>query len=296
MTSNNEDSFNSITSISELRKIVQQARLSGKKIGVVPTMGALHAGHLSLIQEALARTDIVVVTLFVNPTQFSPDEDFGNYPRPVEEDLKKCKEAGAHLVFHPDVSEIYPEDAYTTVSVNTISEKLEGQFRPTHFDGVTTVVMKLFNIVLPDVAFFGQKDYQQQLLIKRMVKDLNVPVEVIACPTIRDPDGLAMSSRNQYLSKQERETALLVPESLKLAEKMLLDGEEDFDKIKDAMKKLLTSSDEVKVDYVSLAHPETLEELKQVQPEIVALVATYVGSTRLIDNRIIHLSSISSNQ
>lgn len=279
--------FQTSTSIPDLRQKVKEARQSGKTIGVVPTMGALHSGHLSLVQAALEQTDFVVLTLFVNPTQFAPGEDFEKYPRPLEEDLTKCREAGVNLVFHPEVGEVYSRNNYTTVRVDTISNRLEGKFRPSHFDGVTTIVLKLFNMVLPDKAFFGQKDYQQQLLIKQMVRDLDVPVEVITCPTIRESDGLAMSSRNKYLSEEERKTALLVPESLKLAVKLLEQGEKDLSRIKDEMKNLLKSSESVKIDYVSLADPATLEELSEPQPGMVALVAAYVGTTRLIDNLII---------
>lgn len=290
MTSSNA-SFETTDSISSVRESVRNARKDGLKIGFVPTMGALHEGHLSLIREALEKTDFVVVSLFVNPTQFAPNEDFTKYPRPFEEDLNLCQKEGAHLVFHPEIDEIYSKNHCTTVSVSGISERLEGAFRPTHFDGVTTVVLKLFNIVLPDIAFFGQKDYQQQLLIKRMILDLNSPVEICTCQTIREPDGLAMSSRNRYLTNEERETALLVPQSLDLAENLLKGGEKDFEKIRGEMKSLLNSGISVKVDYVSLSDPHSLEELDSPQPEMVALVAAYVGSTRLIDNRIIHLST-----
>ena len=196
------------TEIETVREYVRQARTSGQRIGLVPTMGALHQGHLSLVEQARQQTDFVIVTIFVNPTQFAPEEDLEKYPRPLEEDLKACRNAKVDLVFHPEVETMYAENASTFVEVEGLSSIWEGAFRPTHFRGVTTVVAKLFQITLPDVAFFGRKDYQQLLVIKKMTRDLLMPIEIVGCETIRETDGLAMSSRNQYLNQEERQLAL----------------------------------------------------------------------------------------
>ncbi len=272
-----------------LRQRVRDARREGRVIGLVPTMGALHIGHLSLIETARRETDFVVVTVFVNPSQFGPQEDFREYPRPLETDLAACREAGVDLVFHPAVETIYPTGFDTSVTVGTLSERLEGAFRPGHFRGVSTIVMKLLQLTQPDVAFFGRKDYQQQLLIRTMCRDLNVPVEIRTCPTVRDPDGLAVSSRNQYLSAEDRSTALALSRCLKWAETQLTGGAVDVTEIRAAMRRQLEELPGVQVDYATVAHPETLVELAAPLPDMVALVAARVGSTRLIDNLPIRL-------
>jgi pantoate--beta-alanine ligase len=281
------DEFIVTSHIPEVRQAVATARLSGCTIGCVPTMGALHAGHVSLIEEARRRTDFVVVTIFVNPTQFAPHEDLSKYPRPLERDLQVCREAGASLVYVPEVPSLYPPGYQTWVNVEEMTKPLEGAIRTTHFRGVTTIVLKLFNIVQPDVACFGAKDFQQQSIIRRMVFDLDLPVEIVVCPTIREPDGLALSSRNVYLSKKERSVALSLSQSLKLAQERLLSGERDVTVITQAMRTLLESHPEVKIDYVTIADPDSLVELSVAQPAMVALIAARVGNTRLIDNQML---------
>lgn len=270
--------------IPELRQAVATARVSGCTIGCVPTMGALHAGHVSLIEEARKRTDFVVVTIFVNPSQFAPHEDLAKYPRPLERDLQLCRDAGASLVYVPEVPSLYPPGFQTWVTVDELSKPLEGTFRATHFRGVTTIVLKLFNIVQPDVACFGAKDYQQQTIIRRMVKDLDLPVEIVICPTVREADGLAMSSRNVYLSKSERATALTLSKSLTFAQEQLDAGQRDVAAISAAMRSMLEAQP-IQVDYVVIADPDSLETLTVAQPRMVALIAARVGTTRLIDNR-----------
>ena len=279
--------FTLTSDIPELRQAVATARLSGCTIGCVPTMGALHAGHVSLIEECRCRTDFVVVTIFVNPSQFAAHEDLSKYPRPLERDLNMCRDAGASLVFVPEVPALYPSGFQTWVTVEEVSKPLEGTFRATHFRGVTTIVLKLFNIVQPDVACFGAKDYQQQTVIRRMVHDLDLPVEVVVCPTVREPDGLALSSRNVYLNKKERTIALSLSQSLALAQERLDAGERDLASITTAMKAKLQAHPEIQIDYVVIADPDSLEQLTVSQPSMVALIAARVGTTRLIDNRVL---------
>ena len=279
--------FTLTSDIPELRQAVATARLSGCTIGCVPTMGALHAGHVSLIEECRRRTDFVVVTIFVNPSQFAAHEDLSKYPRPLERDLNMCRDAGASLVFVPEVPALYPSGFQTWVTVEEVSKPLEGTFRATHFRGVTTIVLKLFNIVQPDVACFGAKDYQQQTVIRRMVQDLDLPVEVVVCPTVREPDGLALSSRNVYLNKKERTIALSLSQSLALAQERLDAGERDLASITTAMKAKLQAHPEIQIDYVVIADPDSLEQLTVSQPSMVALIAARVGTTRLIDNRVL---------
>lgn len=276
--------FTAVRTIAELRQHIRTARSAGASIGCVPTMGALHSGHVSLMESARAATDFVVVTIFVNPTQFGPNEDLDRYPRPLEADLKKCREAGVDLVFHPTVEEVYPAADATFVEVPGLSERLEGAHRAGHFRGVTTIVLKLFNMVLPDVAFFGQKDYQQQLLIRHMVSDLDVPVEIRTCPTIRETDGLALSSRNAYLSPDERHTALALSRTLRHAEaRCTLDRQEPA-VVRAEMCEVLNAIPGLTLDYATIADAESLEELDAPAPEMVALIAARVGKTRLIDN------------
>ena len=273
--------------IPELRQAVGTARLSGCTIGCVPTMGALHAGHVSLMEECRRRTDFVVATIFVNPSQFAPHEDLSKYPRPLERDLQMCRDAGVNLVFVPEVPALYPGGFQTWVTVEEISKPLEGTFRATHFRGVTTIVLKLFNIVQPDVACFGAKDYQQQSIIGRMVYDLDLPVEVVVCPTVREPDGLALSSRNVFLSKKERTVALSLSQSLALAQDRLSAGDLDLAAITHAMQAKLLAHPEIQIDYVVIADPDSLAELTIPQAKMVALIAARVGATRLIDNRVL---------
>lgn len=270
--------------IPKLRQAVATARVSGCTIGCVPTMGALHSGHVSLIEEARKRTDFVVVTIFVNPSQFAPHEDLAKYPRPLERDLQLCRDAGASLVYVPEVPSLYPPGFQTWVTVDELCKPLEGTFRATHFRGVTTIVLKLFNIVQPDVACFGAKDYQQQTIIRRMVKDLDLPLEIVVCPTIREPDGLAMSSRNVYLSKSERATALTLSRALAMAQEKLDAGERDVAAIRTGMRAMLEAQP-IQVDYVEIVDPDSLESVTVAQSRMVALIAARVGSTRLIDNR-----------
>ena len=252
-------------------------------------MGALHDGHISLVKAATQQTDFVVVTIFVNPTQFAPNEDLSKYPRPLEDDLRRCEDAGVDLVFNPDSDTVYPAKTTAFVEVPACSTTLEGAHRPSHFRGVTTIVLKLFNMVLPDIAFFGQKDYQQQLLIRHMVDDLNVPVEIRTCPTIREPDGLAMSSRNVYLSDANRQTALALSQALRLAhDACSLEGKAP-PTARQAMLDHLEQFPEIKLDYAVIADANTLSEVEHAVPEMVALIAAKVGSTRLIDNMLISL-------
>jgi pantoate--beta-alanine ligase len=271
----------------QMRGIVRNAQQRGSRVGLVPTMGALHSGHLSLIQAARGECDLVVVSIFVNPAQFGPQEDFGRYPRNLETDLKLCAEAGADVVFHPAVETMYPEGYATYVDVSGLSDVLEGKFRPGHFRGVTTVVLKLFNIIPADFAYFGQKDYQQQTVIRRMCAELNVPIEIRVCPTVRESDGLALSSRNAYLSAEERRSALALSRSLQLAKDRLTSGRSNLPEIRAEMFELLTKTPRVRADYATLVHPETLVEVPEVLPKMVAVVAARVGTTRLIDNLII---------
>ena len=273
----------------DVRREVQTARQSGRRVGVVPTMGALHAGHLSLIEAARRECGYVVATIFVNPAQFAPHEDFDRYPRPVENDLALCRDAGVDLVFRPSVATIYPPGFSTFVDVEGLSTVWEGAFRPGHFRGVATVVLKLFHLVEAQVAYFGRKDYQQQLLIRKLCRDLNLPVEIRTCPTVREADGLALSSRNRYLDAAGRRSALALSQCLHLARERLLAGETNLEAVRKAMRTHLEAAPGVTVDYATVVHPETLEEISSPLSEMVALVAARVGTTRLIDNLPIEL-------
>lgn len=277
--------MDTVAEIPELRQRVRKVRQGGAIIGFVPTMGALHAGHVSLVEAACQDCDFVVVSIFVNPTQFGPNEDFDKYPRPLEEDLEKCQAAGADLVWTPTKAMMYPPHFSTFVEVESLTETLEGATRPHHFRGVTTVVTKLLLSCLPDRAYFGAKDYQQQAIVRRMCLDLNIPVEIITCPIIRDPDGLALSSRNAYLSADERAAGLSLSRALALAEERLAAGETDLEQIKAAMRELLTGTPLIKLDYATIVDAATLEEISVPQSRMVALIAAWSGATRLIDNR-----------
>ncbi|HVJ68555.1 MAG TPA: pantoate--beta-alanine ligase [Caulifigura sp.] len=275
--------------ITELRNAVKAARAGGRRIGCVPTMGALHAGHVSLFGACRTKADFVVATIFVNPTQFAPHEDFSKYPRPLEKDLDAARQAGVDLVFTPEKDSLYPVGFSTYVTVEGVSAPMEGAIRPTHFRGVATIVLKLFNLVQPDVAVFGAKDYQQQALIRRMTTDLDLPIEIVTAPTMREADGLAMSSRNVYLSPEQRKSAIALWESLNLAEDRLHDGEKSIAAVTASMLDHLRQAPGVVPDYAVIADPSTLVELVESQPKMVALVAARLGTTRLIDNKEISL-------
>jgi pantoate--beta-alanine ligase len=271
-----------IPSPDDVRRAVRKARRDGAVTAVVPTMGALHAGHVSLIQQARSECDLVVATIFVNPTQFGPNEDFERYPRTLEQDLEKCSAAGADIVFTPETARMYGVHAQSVVSVKELTQKLEGRVRPTHFDGVTTIVAKLFHITEPDKAYFGQKDYQQQLIIRRMVCDLDFGLEVVTCDIVREADGLALSSRNRYLSDAERQQALVLYHSLQLAENLAATAVPD--EIARQMCDRICGTPGVELDYAVVVDPETLEPSTADSQEGVALVAARLGNTRLIDN------------
>ncbi len=277
-----------VSTVAELRDELAPARRLGESIGLVPTMGALHAGHLSLIEAARRQCDVVVVSLFVNPAQFNDAGDLSKYPRDEARDAVLAAGAGADLMFAPGVEEVYPAGFATTVSVSALTERLEGASRGRgHFDGVTTVVSKLFNMVMPDVAFFGQKDAQQALVIRRMVRDLNVPVRIEVCPIVRDSDGLALSSRNALLTVSEREQATALSRALAVVAEATQAGERDAERLLTPARSELERSG-VTAEYLELVSPDTLEPVHRVDAEALVLVAARVGSTRLIDNLLIH--------
>lgn len=270
--------------IESARKLVKAARDDGKVIGLVPTMGALHTGHISLIRAAVKKCDFVVVSIFVNPTQFGPGEDFDKYPRPLEADLEICKKAGVDVVFAPTTEQMYPQENLTWVNVEELTEQLCGKSRPGHFRGVTTVCTKLFNIVAPDVAFFGQKDAQQAIVIRRMVADLNMPLEIVVCPTVRESSGLAVSSRNQYLTEQEKKDAAYIYKSLEEGRKLIESGITDCAEIAAKMRDILNKVPDINIEYVSIADAETLQPVDSITGKVLIAVAVKIGSTRLIDN------------
>lgn len=271
----------------DLRRAVAQARAGGQSIGLVPTMGALHEGHLSLARQSLANCDFTIATIFVNPTQFAPHEDLAKYPRTFDDDMASLAELGVDLVFAPAADEIYPSGFSTYVQPPAVAALWEGACRPDHFRGVTTIVLKLFNLATVDIAFFGQKDYQQALVISRMVQDLDVPIEVRVCPIVREPDGLAMSSRNRYLSADERQRALALSRALRRAEELVEQGQRDAETINAAMRQTLLDGGVDKIDYAALADRDTLAPLTRIDSSAVAIIAANVGETRLIDNLII---------
>jgi len=273
-----------IHTIGEMRAASRDARAAGARLGLVPTMGALHEGHLSLVRAARAKSDVVAATIFVNPTQFGPNEDFSRYPRNLQNDSALLEREGVELIFAPAVEEMYSAGAITWVTVEGMSDRLCGASRPGHFRGVTTVVAKLFNIAEPDVAFFGQKDAAQAAIIRRMVRDLNMPVQIEVCPIVREPDGLAMSSRNSYLNAGDRSAALTLYRSLTRAEELFKSGEKDSAKLIAAGKKEFASQPAVRLDYFEIADPDSLEPLPAVDRPALAAVAAYIGKTRLIDN------------
>ena len=276
-----------IQTLKQLSDFVVECKQHLKTIGVVPTMGALHAGHLSLVKASLSQTDITIVTIFVNPTQFAPTEDLASYPRKLEDDLRQLEQLGDVVVFAPEESEVYPPDASTRLIPPNIAKKLEGEFRPTHFAGVATVVLKLLNMTQADKAFFGQKDFQQVAVVKQTLKDLNVACEICVCPIIRDPDGLALSSRNAYLTEQERAVALSINHTLNQIEKQIQAGLTDGFEVITEMRQMLIDGGVDSIDYAIVANPVDLETSDPIHLPVVALIAVHVGKTRLIDNRII---------
>jgi pantoate--beta-alanine ligase len=273
--------------ISEIRAVLRAHRESGRRMAVVPTMGALHEGHLSLMRAARQECDLLVSTIFVNPAQFAPGEDFEQYPRPLERDLDLCRSEGVDLVFTPVKQEMYPAGFQTCAEVEKLALPWEGAHRPAHFRGVTTVVLKLFNILQPDLAFFGQKDYQQQLLIRRMCRDLNVPVEIRTCETVRESDGLALSSRNAYLSNDQRQRAVRISEALRLGLQRIGAGVTDLAAVRREMHEHLTADSAFDLEYLTIVDADTLEELQAPGPRMVAIAAARLGTTRLIDNMLI---------
>ncbi len=276
-----------IRDIKQMSLACQRLRRKGKSIGFVPTMGALHAGHLSLVKEAGRVNDIVVVSIFVNPMQFAPQEDFRRYPRPIKKDIALCRKSGVDFVFYPDAVAMYPEGFQTSVAVERLSRVLCGKSRPRHFRGVTTVVAKLFNVIQPEVAYFGQKDAQQAIIIQRMSADLNFPLRIKIMPTIREKDGLAISSRNIYLSRQERKEALVLSQSLDLAKGLIKNGIKDAHKIIAKMEQFIKSRKSASVDYISIVEAAGLKPVKKICGDCLIALAVWIGKTRLIDNAII---------
>lgn len=270
--------------VDKVRETVKTWKAQGLSVGLVPTMGYLHEGHQSLIKRAVQENDRVVVSIFVNPIQFAPNEDLETYPRDLEKDSILCNDTGADLIFHPQPEEMYPNGFSTQVVMNNLTTELCGKTRPTHFSGVCTVVGKLFNIVAPNRAYFGEKDAQQLAIIKRMVKDLNFDIEIVGCPIIRESDGLAKSSRNTYLNEQERKAALILSKSILLGKEMAANGERSSAAIIKAMTDLINTEPLAKIDYVSIVNAETIEPVDKLNGEILAAVAVYIGKTRLIDN------------
>ena len=270
--------------IQEARELCRAHRARQARIGLVPTMGALHEGHLALVRAARAKADVVVVSIFVNPTQFGPNEDFAKYPRSFERDCELLEREGVDIVFAPSVDEMYSSENATWVKVQGLSERLCGKSRPGHFHGVATVVSKLFHIIEPDFAFFGQKDAAQVAIIRRMVRDLNLPVTIEVCPIVREADGLALSSRNAYLSPAERNSALVLYRSLQRAKTMFDAGERSSEKLISAAKKEFADEPSVRLDYFEIVDPNTLETQSVITQRTLAAVAAFVGTTRLIDN------------
>ena len=275
--------------IEEVRRQVKEWRKQGLSVGLVPTMGYLHEGHKSLIVKAAAENDKVVVSDFVNPIQFGVNEDLDAYPRDIEADKKVCEEAAADLIFHPEVTEMYAPDFSTYVEMSKVSEGLCGKTRPTHFRGVCTVVSKLFHIVMPDRAYFGQKDAQQLAVIRRMVRDLNMDIQIVDCPIVREADGLAKSSRNTYLNEAERRAALVLSKAVFHGEDLMKKGERDAETILTAMREIIEKEPMAKIDYVEMVDADTIEPLAKAEGRVLTAMAVYIGKTRLIDNFIAEL-------
>jgi pantoate--beta-alanine ligase len=272
------------TSIAEMRSASRAARHAGLRVGFVPTMGALHEGHLSLVRVARAAADTVMTSIFVNPTQFGPNEDLAKYPRSLERDREWLEREGVDVLFAPAVEEMYPAGPATWVTVEGLSDKLDGRSRPGHFRGVATVVAKLFHIVEPDAAFFGQKDAAQAAIVRRMVRDLLLPVEIVVCPIVREADGLAMSSRNAYLDPQQRKQALVLHRSLQRVQQLAQAGEGDAARLIAAARQEFARESTVRLDYFEIVNPETLDPVPEISRGALVAVAAFVGTTRLIDN------------
>ena len=272
---------------SEIRQFVCQKRVAGQTVGLVPTMGGLHAGHLSLVETCQRECDTTMVTLFVNPLQFSAGEDLENYPGEEATDIEKLADWGVDFVFVPTPEAMYPPGFSTFVTPPAVAQPLEGRCRPQHFRGVTTIVLKLFNIIPANTAYFGQKDYQQSLVIRQMVTDLNVPIQISVQPTVRDVDGLALSSRNAYLSADQRQQALALVNSLRMAAEVVKNGQWEAPMVVAKMRQILADVGISRIDYITIVHPETLEEIHHIQERSLAAVAAYVGNVRLIDNQLI---------
>ena len=273
-----------IRSADEIRYWVESWRLENRSVGFVPTMGALHEGHLALVRHASQLADRVIVSIFVNPTQFGPGEDFERYPRSEEQDAEQLQESGCHLLFRPAVATIYPAGHSTYVEVETLSDRLEGEFRPGHFRGVATIVTQLLNLVRPGVAVFGEKDAQQLAVVRRLVRDLHLPVEIASLPTIREPDGLAMSSRNAYLSPAERIAAAAIYRSLSTARQRIEQGERSADAVRRVLREALEQEVLIDIEYAEVAEADSFEPVRRVRGDIVMPVAVRIGTTRLIDN------------
>ena len=273
-----------VKTIKEVREIVKDWKSKGLSVGFVPTMGYLHEGHASLIDASVKGNDKTVVSVFVNPMQFSPNEDLASYPRDINHDSELCKLHGADLIFNPEPDEMYDDSFCTYVNMSVLTEDLCGLTRPIHFKGVCTVVNKLFNIVQPDNAYFGQKDAQQLAIIKQMVHDLNMPISVHGCPIVREPDGLAKSSRNTYLNPEEKTSALVLSKAIKLGQSMVINGETDCNKVTSAMKDLIDTEPLAKIDYVKIVDLKTIQPVDTIKAPILCAIAVYIGKTRLIDN------------
>lgn len=276
-----------VGTIKEVRELVKEWKKNGETVGFVPTMGYLHEGHGSLITKARENNDKVVVSIFVNPMQFGPTEDLDSYPRDLEKDSKFCESLGADLIFHPEPEEMYHDDFSSYVDMSVLTEELCGLSRPVHFRGVCTVVTKLFNIVQPDNAYFGQKDAQQLAIIKHMVQDLNMDINVVGCPIVREEDGLAKSSRNTYLSPEERKAALILSKTVKLAKELIDAGEKDADVVVAKMKENIKTEPMAKIDYVKAVNGLTMQQQKEIKAPMLIAMAVYIGKTRLIDNMIL---------
>lgn len=277
-----------IHSIKQMAEVSKKLNLNGQTIGFVPTMGALHEGHLSLIRRAAKENDIVVVSIFVNPVQFGPKEDFKKYPRDLKKDAHLCQKEDVDIIFYPEAKDMYPDDYKTYVVVEKLSDVLCGKSRPGHFKGVATAVTKLFNIIQPDAAYFGQKDAQQAIIIKRMAEDLNIPVKIKVMPTVRNGNGLALSSRNIYLNERERRDALVLSQSLNSAKDLIKKGVKNADEIILRMRRLIKRKKTAQIDYVSIVDSESLKPVKKISGKYLIALAVWIGKTRLIDNIIIN--------
>ena len=278
-----------VSTVEQVREEVKKWRQQGLTVGLVPTMGYLHEGHKSLIDKAVAQNDKVVVSVFVNPIQFGPTEDLATYPRDLERDAALCEDAGATLIFHPEKEDMYFDDFCTYIDMDGLTKGLCGKTRPIHFRGVCTVVGKLFNIVHPDRVYFGQKDAQELAVVRRMVRDLNFDLEIVGCPIIREEDGLAKSSRNTYLSEEERKAAVILHKGLVKGEEMVSAGEKDVKKVLDAITEIIESEPLARIDYVEAVDFDNIETIDTIEGSVLVAVAVYIGKTRLIDNFIVGL-------